>query len=59
MKLLPCIALGGNNVENSQDNYNYYSNKYPNISIRGAKYMAARSLPLEISDIVDVYIYKR
>ena len=38
---------------------NYYSNKYPNISIREAKYMAARSLPLEISDIVDVYIYKR
>ena len=27
MKLLPCIALGGNNVENSQDNYNYYSNE--------------------------------
>ena len=37
----------------------YYSKRYPNISIRGAKYMAARSLPLEIAEIVDVYIYKR
>ena len=53
------IKLQGRGSRTNSKVMKYYEDTYPGISIKGAKQMAARSLPLSISEYVDVYIYKQ